>query len=273
MLLFLIAITFLFSYQGLKSFDFQNRYKFETDALLIGKEYHRIFSSALLHIDWRHFGFNMFSLYFFGESLIAYTSTGEFVLVYLVSILGSGVLTLYLHRFHGDYSAVGASGGVFGVVYAVILLNPTGAIYFWMIPIGIPSWLYGILYLAFTVYSVFADKNNICHEGHLGGAIAGLLMVSLLYPKIVVMNYLMLLGLVVVIGVFFWLIWFKPHLLTFGVQKKSDNVLDEYKTTNQFSKIKRRENEIDELLDKINQKGVDNLTTKEKKRLEELTKN
>src|SRR5690242_3010462 len=94
----LIAVTCAFSYQGFKSWDFTQKYIFHPQAILAGKEYHRLISSAFLHADWRHLIFNMVSLYLFGSGLEMYLGKGSFLLIYFGSILGGDLLSLYVHR-------------------------------------------------------------------------------------------------------------------------------------------------------------------------------
>src|SRR4051812_24803295 len=123
----LIAVTCVFSYQGFKSWQFTQKYIFHPEAILAGKEYHRVLTSAFLHADWRHLIFNMVSLYLFGSRLESYLGKASFLLIYFGSIVGGSLLSLYVHRHH-EYSAYGASGGVAGVIFATILLHPGGSI-------------------------------------------------------------------------------------------------------------------------------------------------
>src|SRR5256886_3561690 len=112
----LIVVTCVFSYQGFKSFTFERKYIFSPEAILAGKQYHRLVSSAFLHADWRHLIFNMVSLYLFGSGLELFLGKAQFLLVYFGSIVGGDLLSLYVHRHH-VYYAYGASGGVSGVIF------------------------------------------------------------------------------------------------------------------------------------------------------------
>src|SRR6184192_961607 len=107
----LIVVTCVFSYQGFKSFTFERKYIFNPEAILAGKEYHRLVTSAFLHANWQHLIFNMMSLYFFGAGLEAHLGKPQFLLVYFGSIIGGDLLSLFVHRHH-DYRSYGASGGV-----------------------------------------------------------------------------------------------------------------------------------------------------------------
>lgn len=118
-----IAITGYFSYRGFVNPSFLRRYLFSTRAILDNKQYDRILSSGALHADWMHLLFNMFSLYSFGSAVELLFGPFTFLAIYLAAILGGGVLALLLHR-NEDYHALGASGGVCGVIFACIFLLP-----------------------------------------------------------------------------------------------------------------------------------------------------
>ena len=51
------------------------------------------------------------------------------------------------------------------------------------IPIPIPGWLFGIGYLAYSVYGMRRSLGNIGHAAHLGGAAIGLILAIALYPE------------------------------------------------------------------------------------------
>ena len=45
-------------------------------------------------------------------------------MVYFGSLIGGNLLALFIHRNHSDYSAIGASGAVSGIIFANIVLFP-----------------------------------------------------------------------------------------------------------------------------------------------------
>src|SRR5688572_33314796 len=120
----LIVANFFFSYQGFKSSLFFEKYLFEVDKVLVNKDYKRIISSGFLHVSWTHLIFNMISLLLFSGSVEAYLGGLQFGIIYLASLVGGGLFSLLVHRHHGDYNAVGASGAVCGIIFASIALFP-----------------------------------------------------------------------------------------------------------------------------------------------------
>ncbi len=269
--LILIAANVLFSYRGFKKTSFFDAYKFEVDKILIGKEYQRLISSGFLHINWLHLIFNMFSLYVFSYATEAYLGGFKFALIYFTSLIGGGLLSLFVHRKHGDYSAVGASGAVCGVIFASLALFPGMSVGFFGLPLFIPGWLYGLLYILYSIYGIRSKKDNIGHEAHLGGALIGMLTALLLQPEAFARNYLTILIIAVPALIFIYLIVTRPHTL----------LIDNYyfKTHQQYYSIDHkynqartnRQKEIDRLLDKINQKGINSLNKQEQQMLKEYS--
>ena len=180
----IIGITGLFTYLGLQNRIFMERYIFNPRYVLNNKEYHRLVSSAFLHFDWQHFAFNMLTLYFFGSDIENYLGFAQLLLLYFMSIIGGNLLALFFHRNH-QYQAVGASGGVFGILFSAIFLFPDSSIYLMFIPIPMPSWLFALLYLGYTFWGIKSGKDNIGHDAHLGGALVGILVATVMYPSII----------------------------------------------------------------------------------------
>jgi membrane associated rhomboid family serine protease len=147
---------------------------------------YRLLSSGFVHADWGHFFLNMIALYSFGQVLEDLLGSGDFVLIYFVSLLGGNLLALWLQWRNLEYRALGASGAVSGVVYGYILFFPDSHIYLLLIPFGIPAWIFGIAYIFISVYGMRRAYGNIGHEAHLGGALAGLLATLAVVPQLMV---------------------------------------------------------------------------------------
>ena len=133
----LIIVTVLFSYAGFSNGSFFNRYEFEIEKNLIYREYRRLISSGFLHVGWTHLILNMLSLYAFYGSVESSLGSIFLLLVYFTSLVGGNLFALYIHRNHGNYSAVGASGAVSGIIFAAIALFPGIRIGFLGIPFSI----------------------------------------------------------------------------------------------------------------------------------------
>ncbi|MFI5148921.1 MAG: rhomboid family intramembrane serine protease [Bacteroidia bacterium] len=264
----LILSNILFSYQGLKDESFLNRYAFDVDKILISKEYKRLISSGFLHVSWTHLLFNMLSLYFFYGGLELSLGEGKAVLIYMVSLVGGDLLTLFIHKNHGDYSSVGASGAISGVIFASIALFPGMGISFFGLPFSIPAWAYGLGYVLYSIYGIKSKRDNTGHEAHLGGGITGLLIAIALVPQVIRVNYIPILLILIPTFVFLILIIRNPHYLMVGTlfqkpKKTYFNIDEKYN-----AEKREQELELDEILDKIHRKGINSLSKQEKEKLD-----
>jgi membrane associated rhomboid family serine protease len=175
-LLILIASTALISYVALNNQQIFEKYKFNVGAILGNRESLRLLSAGFLHADLMHLLFNMMTLYFFAPIVIQSFGEIGFLIVYFGSILLGNIFSLYLYKNQSWYSAIGASGGVSGILFASIAMIPDLGIYFFFIPIPIPGYIFGLLYFSYSVYMMINPKqyDNIGHSAHLGGAFFGL---------------------------------------------------------------------------------------------------
>ena len=195
-LLLLIAFNVLMSYKGFSNIGFFERYKFSISALN-QKQYFRLVSSGFLHVDSAHLVFNMFALYMFGDYVIQNTGVYLFVLIYMFSLLAGNIFTYINHKKEPSYSAVGASGAVSGIVYSSILLFPQMQLVLILFPIPMPGYVFGILYLFYTLFGIKSRNDNIGHTAHFGGAIAGFAITIIIFPKLIYMQtYLIILMLI-----------------------------------------------------------------------------
>lgn len=186
-LLLLIFINVLFSYRGFINFSFFDRYKLNVGEIIYSRQYNRLFTSAFLHEDWMHLIFNMFSLFFFAPIIIEYTSEIYFLVLYFISVIGGSLSLLILNKHKSYFSAVGSSGGVTGIVFSSIYLFPEMTIGVFFIPM--PAWIFGLVYLTYSLFGMKKQFDNIGHEAHIGGAIFGLVSIFLYYPVILFVNF------------------------------------------------------------------------------------
>jgi len=179
----IIVANVLISIKGFNDFSFFEKYKFNIAGIRRGEQI-RMFSSGFLHADFTHLLFNMLTLYFFANVVINALGVSKFVIIYLASLLVGNLLSFYFHKDEFHYSAVGASGAVTGILYAAILFYPDMGLYLFFIPIAIPAWIFGLLYLFYSIYGMRTRRGNIGHDAHFGGAIAGYLLTIIFHPSL-----------------------------------------------------------------------------------------
>jgi membrane associated rhomboid family serine protease len=269
--LFIIVANFFASYQGFKNHLFYDKYSFKVDNILLYKDYKRIVTAGFLHVNWMHLIFNMLAFYFFSSGLESAIGGINFLIIYFAGLVGGNLLTLLLHKDDGGYSSVGASGAIAGVIFTTIALTPGMKIGLLFLPISIPAWLFGLLYILYSIYGIRSKKDNIGHDAHLGGALVGMAVGLIMYPAAIASNYVTILIISLPAMAFIILIINQPSLLLidnlFYKRNRQLNVEDKYNL-----KRKTREHEIDDILEKIHKKGMDSLTKKEKTMLKEFSK-
>ncbi|MFV5685068.1 rhomboid family intramembrane serine protease [Flavobacterium sp. GB2R13] len=200
-LIAIIVVNILISYKGFNDLSFFRKYEFHVGSIRSGEQI-RMVSSGFLHADLPHLIFNMLTLYFFAPVVIEYLGSISFVLVYFGSLVFGSLLTMLFHKNDYSYRAVGASGAVTGVLYSAILLQPDMMLgIFFIIPI--PAYLFGILYLLYSIYGMKAKNDNIGHTAHFGGAVGGYLITLIKEPQLFIDHTLMVILLAIPIVVLF----------------------------------------------------------------------
>ncbi|KJD34467.1 protease [Tamlana nanhaiensis] len=186
----LIGANVLISYKGFNDYNFFEKYKLQVDPINKGEQI-RLVSSGFLHANMQHLLFNMLSLYFFADVVLMHLGNVKFLIVYFGSLVLGSLLSVYFHKNEYHYSAVGASGAVSGIIYSAILLQPGMKLMFFMIPIPIPAYIFGVGYLLYSIYGMKKQIGNIGHDAHFGGAVGGYLITLLLSPWLFSTNLLM----------------------------------------------------------------------------------
>jgi membrane associated rhomboid family serine protease len=198
----IIVANLIISFKGFKDYAFKSKYLFNIAGIQRGEQW-RFFTSGFLHADQRHLFFNMLTLFFFSHVVVSKLGAVSYLIIYLVSLLAANFLSYLFHKSEYHYSALGASGAVSGIIYSAILLDPSMRIYF-----GIPGFVFGIGYLIYSFYGIKKLNDNIGHDAHFGGAVAGIL-VTLMYDfDLIYTNTITVVTLTVTIIVLFILLKF-----------------------------------------------------------------
>lgn len=189
--LIIVIVTVLFSMQAFSNPSLFDKFKHCPYIEHRHKEYYRWISSGFLHVDYLHLGVNMFVFYQFGGAVEqiyqglfgAMGGSILFLLMYLTSIVAGDLVTFFKHKDSPYYTAVGASGGVSGVLFAYILFNPWAEMALYGI-IPFRAIVGGVLYMAYEQWAGRNSNDNIGHDAHFFGAIAGMIVTIALEPKI-----------------------------------------------------------------------------------------
>ena len=153
-----------------------------------------LITSGLIHANWMHLIFNMFTFYFFAFKLEATIGHWQFGLIYFLGLILSDLPTVVKHKEDFWYNSLGASGAVSAVLFSYILFYPFSTLMIFPLPIPIWACLFGVLYLIYCAYMSKNSRDNINHDAHFFGAIAGVLVTVILVPQIVPHFFAALMG-------------------------------------------------------------------------------
>lgn len=262
----------MFSLKGFRDRLFFNNYSFIVQEIAIRKDFKRLITSGFLHVDMQHLAFNMLSFYFFADIVEGSLGAISFLVLYFCSLIGGNLLSLWLNKNNGFYSAVGASGAVSGVIFAAIALEPSISIFGF-----IPSWLYALGFIGYSLYGLQTKRDNIGHEAHLGGAIVGLFIAIFFEPKVLVENTFPIL--IAAIPSIIILVLLSRGVNLNRISSFNDKIIKKRNKPKYFdvddyyrARKKEREIELNQLLEKVAKTGIDSLTKNEKNKLDDLSK-
>ncbi len=218
-----------------------------------------------LHNDVGHVLFNSIGIFFFAPFVERWWGSRRFIAYYLLCGAAGGlfysILLLVGLLPNSDFGTplVGASAGVFGLIFAVYRLAPAVRVQLLFPPVTLTMRQLALALAAFAVLVIVGGLifpsvrffwNSGGEAGHLGGALMGLLLMS--FP---------------------------------GLLGKRDEVRGKVVYDARFVRRKptpklrprtevdlEREDEVDRILQKISEQGIDSLTDGERRTLEEASR-
>lgn len=140
------------------------------------QEYYRVLTSMFLHAGPQHIWGNMIFLAALGDMLERSIGHGRFFTIYMLAGIGGNLLSMGRELATGQFcSTVGASGAVFGLIGALLLLicrnNGT---------YGEVSLRRMILALIYLFYSGMQSETTN-NAAHLGGFVVGFIVMAVFY--------------------------------------------------------------------------------------------
>lgn len=181
--LIIIILTSIVSFTALSNQKVTNDLIFYPPAFSQQNQWYRFLSCALLHADFFHLLFNMWVLYSFGSMLeenfkLLFGDLGGilYVALYIISQIICLIPTYIKHKDDSYYRSLGASGAVSAVLFATIFLFPLAGIGILFIPVRIPGFIFGFIYLGVTMYMARKGGDNLNHSAHFWGAASGIIL-------------------------------------------------------------------------------------------------
>lgn len=181
--LIIIIITCIVSFMAFSNEALMGKLIFYPPAISEHGQWYRFFSCGLIHGDFGHLAFNMYAFYTFG--VVVENSFGSifgsgfgkllYALLYVSALLVCLLPTYAKNKDNYAYQSLGASGAVSAIVFVSILLMPTAEIGLIFIPFfSLPSFVFGVIYLAITAWLDKRGSSRINHSAHLYGGLYGI---------------------------------------------------------------------------------------------------
>ncbi|MES2417777.1 MAG: rhomboid family intramembrane serine protease [Bacteroidota bacterium] len=191
------SIIFLFtivtSIYAFNDRDLYGKFMLHPYSVAKGRKWYTLITSGLIHADWMHLFFNLFTFYAFAFKLETLLGHWQFGLLYFVSMILADIPSVIKHKEHFWYNSLGASGAISAVLFSFILFYPLSSLRIFPLPINIYAIIFGILYLVYCYYMSKQSKDSINHDAHLFGALAGMIITVILVPGIIP-HFLQMLG-------------------------------------------------------------------------------
>jgi membrane associated rhomboid family serine protease len=181
---FFFALTILCSILAFSNTDLYGRMILHPYSVARKQNIFTVLTSGLIHADWMHLAFNMFSYFAFAFQLEVYMGHWQFGVLYLASLILSDFPTIAKHKNDYGYHSLGASGAVSAVIFGYILYSPLSTLMIIPIPIQIYAIVFGVLYLVYCHFASKHARDNINHDAHFYGALCGLFITAILHPEI-----------------------------------------------------------------------------------------
>ncbi len=151
--------------------------------------YLTLITSMFMHGGWAHIGGNMLYLWIFGDNLENRMGHSRYLLFYLVCGVIAGLSHVFTTSLLGKDTLIpslGASGAISGVLGGYIILFPKNQVRVLMIRsiIQVPAVLAVGIWFVFQIISGLgmlggSESGGVAYAAHIGGFIAGLILVSL----------------------------------------------------------------------------------------------
>ena len=195
----------------------------------------QFFTYMFLHstIDPWHLIFNMLGLWMFGSEVERVLGSRRFLTLYFTAGIFAGICGCIFTPWS---PMVGASGAIFAIEVAFAMYFPDTTVIFYFFPMKAKYLV--MIFAGITIFNCIVPRTgNIAHFAHLGGLIYGFLFVRYSYRVVEYLN--------------------KWYL---------------YQQEKELQKEQELRAKVDEILDKVNREGLQNLTRRERSFLKSASK-
>lgn len=224
---------------------------FSVDTGIYGLQFWRLFTYQFLHADFGHILFNMIGLFFFGPIVERTIGSRRFLAFYLLCGVSGAIVASLLGAIPGlilmpsNAVLIGASGSLFGILAACAVLFPHMRVMLLIPPVPMSMRTMALVFMGIAAVSVLVGARNDGGEAaHLGGALLGFILIR----NLGVLNF--------------------ADGVSMGLPRETiKRKLGEM----QKEQMAKEQEEVDRILDKVRDKGLQSLTSREKKLLQKAT--
>ncbi|MBS1562533.1 MAG: rhomboid family intramembrane serine protease [Bacteroidetes bacterium] len=201
----IVIITAMITIVAFRDVSLMERWLFVPQRVLRDRQWYRLLTSGFIHADYMHLLFNMVSMLFIASYVEHVLGVVRMVPLYVAGIVVGNLATMALRRHEPWMRAVGASGGVSAMIGALICMIPDASFMIFPVPIPIPAWIYGILFLVGSIFGMRRGTDNIGHEAHAGGMLVGIAAI-VMYRPLMIVDHILYVALVVIVPTVVWLV-------------------------------------------------------------------
>jgi len=187
----------------------------------------QFFTYMFLHstTDPWHLIFNMLALWMFGSEVEKTLGTRRFLALYFTAGIFAGICCCLFTPWN---PIVGASGAIFAVEVAFAMYYPNSTVIFYFFPMKAKYLV--MAFAGITIFNCVVPKSgNVAHFAHLGGIVYGFLFVRYSYRVV-------------------------EYLKKWEVRQREKEMVKEQELRSK----------VDDILEKVNRHGLQNLTRKER---------
>lgn len=184
----LVIITVIVSIGAFSNQRMADDLVFYPPAIKAQGQWWRFFTHGFIHADVGHLAFNMIALWSFGESLeqvfsfdCVFGNWGKllYLLLYFSALFMASFPDYVKYKDSYHFRSLGASGAVSAVIFSMILFFPQSPIGIIFLPLRVPGWIFGLLYLGISAYLDRRGGGRVNHGAHFWGAAYGIVLTVL----------------------------------------------------------------------------------------------
>ena len=169
-LMFVLNII-IFAVQNISDSDFVLRFGINHELIFEYGQWYRLFTYMFIHGGLEHIACNCIALYIYGTRVEKYCGNFKTLIIYIVSGLAGGLLSAL---FNTGF-AVGASGAIFGLMAAVLVISKKSG-----------QKIDGLGYMTLIIIAIMGIgmgmlDAGVDNFGHIGGFVGGLVISALVY--------------------------------------------------------------------------------------------